>query len=64
MNTNRTTHFAGLLGAVLMTVAINGAMLWKFDSVAQEGAVANGGQTPTLATLATLESVNVVARKV
>lgn len=59
MNTNRTTRFAGLFVAVLMTVAINGAMLMKFDSVAQEG-YASSGQTPAVATLGT---VNVVARR-
>lgn len=47
MNANRTTRFAGLLVAVLMTVVINGAILWKFDAVAQEGVVASGGQLPT-----------------
>jgi len=60
MNTNRTTRFAGLLIAVLMTVAINGAILWKFDTVAQEGVVASGDQTPTVVML---ESVNVVAAR-
>lgn len=57
MNTTRTTRFAGLLVAVLMTVAINGTMLLKFDSVAQEG-YASSGQTPTVVTLG---AVNVVA---
>ena len=59
MNTNRTTRFAGLLVAVLMTVAINGAMLLKFDSVAQEG-YAGSGQS---ATVVTLDTVNVVAHR-
>ena len=59
MNTNRRTRFAGLLVAALMTVAINGVMLLKFDSVAQEG-FANSGQTPTVATLGT---VNVAAHR-
>ena len=59
MNTNRTTRFAGLLVAVLMTVAINGAMLWKFDSVAHDGYASNG-QAPTVVTLGT---VNVVAHR-
>jgi hypothetical protein len=59
MNTNRTTRFTGLLVAVLMTVAINGAMLLKFDAVAHE-AYASNGQTPTTVTLAT---VNVVAQR-
>jgi len=59
MNTNRKTRFAGLLFAVLMTVAINGTMLLKFDSVSQE-AYAASGQTPTMVRLTT---VNVVARR-
>ncbi len=59
MNTNRTTRFAGLFVAVLMTVAIHGAMLLKFDAVAQEGH-ASTGQTPTVVTLGT---VNVVAQR-
>lgn len=59
MNTNRTTRFAGLLVAVLMTVAINGALLLKFDSVAQEG-YASTAQMPSVVTLGT---VNVVAQR-
>jgi len=59
MNTNRATRFAGLLVAVLMTVAINGAMLLTFDSVAQEGYASNG-QAQTVATLGT---INVVAHR-
>jgi len=47
------------LFAVLMTVAINGTMLLKFDSVSQE-AYAASGRTPTMVTLTT---VNVVARR-
>ena len=50
MNTNRTTRFAGLLVAVLMTVAINGAMLWKFDAVSQESGLATTGQASTVVT--------------
>jgi hypothetical protein len=59
MNTNRATRFAALLVAVMITVAINGAMLLEFDAVAQEG-YASGGQTQTVATLGT---VNVVAHR-
>ena len=57
MNTNRTTRLVGLLVAMLMSVAINGTMLLKFDAVAQEG-YAISGQTQTVVTLGT---VNVVA---
>ncbi len=53
MNTNRTTRFAGLLVAVLMTVVINGAMLLKFDAVAQEATLVNND-------VATLRTVNIV----
>jgi hypothetical protein len=59
MNTNRTTRFAGLLIAVLMTVAVNGAMHLKFDSLVQEGH-ASAGQTPTVVML---DTVNVVAHR-
>jgi hypothetical protein len=44
---------------MLMTVAINGAMLLKFDSVAQEGYASNG-HAPTVVTL---DTVNVVAHR-
>jgi hypothetical protein len=60
MNTTYTTRFTGFMLAVLMTVAINGAMLWKFDAVAQEAGIANSGQIPSVVTL---ETVNVVAVK-
>lgn len=60
MNTNRTTRFAGLLLAVLMTVAVNGAMLWKFDAIAPEGVIANGGQ---MSTVVILDTVNIVAQR-
>jgi hypothetical protein len=53
MNTNRTTRIAALLVAVLMTIAINGAMLLKFDAVAQEGHASNG-KAPTVVTLNTV----------
>ena len=33
--TTRLNRFAGLLIAVLMTVAVNGAVLWAFDTAAQ-----------------------------
>ena len=61
MNTNRTTRFAGLLLAVLMTVGINSALLWRFDVVAHEGVTAASGQVPVVANL---ETVNIVAGRV
>jgi len=60
MNTNRTTRFAGFLLAVLMTVGINSALLWRFDAVAQAGLAAASGQVPVVANL---ETVNIVARR-
>ena len=59
MNTNRKTRFTGLLIAVLMTVAVNGAILFKFNSVAQEGFASNSQD----ATVVTLETVNAVAHR-
>jgi len=59
MYTNRTTRFVGLLIAVLLTVAVNGAMLWKFDAVAHDATLASG-QSPSVATL---EKVNIVANR-
>jgi len=60
MSTTRTTRIAGFLVAVLMTVAINGAMLLKFDAVAQEGVLAHSGQTPTVVTL---EALSIAAQR-
>ena len=60
MNTNRTTRFAGLMIAVLMTFGINGAMLCKFDAVAHEGVFASNPQLPAMVTL---ESVNITTRR-
>ena len=45
---------------MLMSVAVNGAMLLKFDAVAHEGVMAGNGQTPTVVTL---KSINIVTRK-
>jgi hypothetical protein len=56
MNTNRTTRFAGLMLAVLMTLSINSLLLVKFDSVAHEGYVSNG-QRPSVVTLNTVKVV-------
>ncbi len=40
MNTNRTTRLTGLVLAIVITAALQGAMLWKFDAVAQEATLA------------------------
>jgi hypothetical protein len=60
MNTNRITRLAGLLLAVVMTVGINSALLWKFDAVAHEGLAASGGHAPVVTKL---EIVNIVAHR-
>jgi len=59
MYTSRTTRFAGLLIAVLLTVAVNGAMLWKFDAVAHDATLAS----VQLPSVATLEKVYIVANR-
>jgi hypothetical protein len=51
MNTNRSTRFAGLLMAVTMTVAVNGAVLLMFNSAAEDG-YASKSQPQTIVTLA------------
>ncbi len=61
MKTTYTTRFAALSVAVLISVAVNGAVLSGFDSVAHAAVVANSGQTPTVVTL---ETVTIVARRV
>lgn len=64
MKTTYTTRFAALSVALLISVAINGAVLSGFDAVAEAGVVANSGQTPAVVTLVTLETVTIVARRV
>ena len=57
MTTDHTTRLAAFMLAVMMTVAINGAMLWKFDTLAQDGVQASAGP----AVVVTLETVTIVA---
>ena len=52
MNTTRTTRLTGLLGAMLMTVSVNAALLWQFDAVAQRGPMAANTQAPAGTALA------------
>jgi hypothetical protein len=40
MNTSLTTRFTGLVVAMLITVGIQGSMLWTFDAVAHDGQMA------------------------
>ena len=49
--TNLSTRLAGLVLAVLTTVAINGAMLWKFDNVAQQATLARSAPAGAVLTL-------------
>ena len=56
-----TTRLVGFSFAVLMAMAVNGDMLLKFDSVAQEMAAANSTQTHNLAVL---ETVTVLGHRV
>jgi hypothetical protein len=59
MNTSRSTRFAGLLMAVTMTVAVNGAVLLMFNSAAKDGYASNvQAQTEV-----TLDLVTVVAHR-
>ena len=57
---NNTTRLAAFSFAVLMAVVVNGGMLMKFDSVAQE--VAADNTQPS--NVAVLETVTVVGRRV
>jgi uncharacterized membrane protein len=43
--TNRTTRIAGLLLALLIAAILNGALLWKFDTVAREATLAQAAPT-------------------
>jgi hypothetical protein len=54
MNTTITTRFAGFMVAVLMTVAVQGAMLWTFDNTAQDVLLAKNSPAVRLVTLETV----------
>ncbi len=56
MTTNTTTRFVGLLSALVMTLALNGGMLFMFDNLAQQAEV----QTTVLS----LETVAIVGKRV
>jgi hypothetical protein len=51
MKTNRTSRIAGFMAAVLVAFAVNGAMLWKFDSVAHQADLASNAQGQTIVNL-------------
>lgn len=57
----RTTRLAGFTVAVLMSVAVNGGMLLKFNSVATEASLAQAAQTRNVAVL---ETVTVVGHRI
>lgn len=57
---NRTTRFAGFTFALLMTVAVHGAMLTTFDRVATDAFVAQSIQTGNVAVL---DRVTIVAHR-
>lgn len=54
MNTARNDRFTALVVALVMTASLNGAMLWKFDSVAHQAIVAQRDLGATAVTLNTL----------
>ena len=58
MNTANTTQISSFLAALLITAAINGGMLLKFDDVAQQPIQAQSSPTQI-----TLDTVTVVARR-
>ena len=58
---NNTTRLAAFSFAVLMAVVVNGGVLLKFDSVAQEVAAANSTQPSNVAVL---ETVTIVGHRV
>lgn len=59
MSTDRTTRLAAFALAVLMSFAINGVMLWQFDSLAQNGVLASAEPAAAM----TLETVSIVASR-
>lgn len=57
MNTTYTTRFAGLMVAMLMTLVVNGGMLWSFDNASKDETLAQGK------VFVTLETVTIVAQR-
>lgn len=58
---NNTTRFASFTFAVLMSIAINGSMLLKFDSVATSASLA---QSTKAANVAVLDTVTIVGQRI
>jgi hypothetical protein len=57
MNTTYTTRFAGLMVAMLMTLVVNGGMLWSFDNASKDETLAQDK------VFVTLETVTIVAQR-
>ncbi len=57
MNANTTIRFTALFTALLVTAALQGGMLYKFDQVASKAA-------QPVTTVITLENVTVVGKRV
>ena len=55
MKSTRTTHIAAFVAALVMSIAVNGGMLLKFDAVSQQAATAHettdGNHATVLATV-------------
>ena len=60
MNTNviRTNRMTAVMVAVLMTLTVQGGMLWGFNAASQDE------ETVQTAQMAVLETVTIVARRV
>ncbi|MES2948062.1 MAG: hypothetical protein V4858_05905 [Pseudomonadota bacterium] len=60
MNSKNTNRLTAVMVAALLTVVTNGSMLLKFDTVANNAAMAHSGQAPAVVTL---DIVTIVARR-
>ena len=60
MKTPRTTYLAAFAIAFVLSIALNGGMLMKFDSVSQDAATAQHNATPTVE----LSTVTVVGKRI
>lgn len=58
MTTDTTTRFVGLFSALVMTLALNGGMLFVFDQLTHET------QTQTQTATVSLETVTIVGKRV
>ncbi len=59
MNTDRTTRLAAFALALLVSLVINGTLLWQFDTLAQDGVLASAVPAATV----TLETVTIVGAR-